>query len=94
LFGFGYNQTGDQYAEFANFENESGDGGIGKIRAFRTFDANVSYDFNLGNTRCSIFVSAKNLGNDVFVASRLNRGQSGIMAGGFRQVNAGLNLVF
>ncbi len=93
LFGLGYNQTGDQYAEFANFENESGDGGVGKIGAFRTFDINASYDFNLGNTRCSVFATAKNLGNDVFVASRLNRGQSGIMAGGFRQINAGLNLI-
>lgn len=92
--GFGYNFVGDQYGEFANFENESGDGGLGKIKSFHTFDANVNYDFMIKDIRSSLFVAAKNLGDDVFVASRLNRGQSGIMSGGFRQVNAGLNFVF
>ncbi len=92
--GFGYNFVGDQYGEFANFENESGDGGLGKIKSFHTFDANVNYDFMIKDIRASLFVAAKNLGDDVFVASRLNRGQSGIMSGGFRQINAGLNFVF
>ena len=92
--GFGYNFVGDQYGEFANFENESGDGGLGKINSFHTFDANVNYDFEIKDIRCTLFMAAKNLGDDVFVASRLNRGQSGIMSSGFRQINAGLNLVF
>ena len=92
--GFGYNYVGEQYGEFANFENESGDGGLGKIKAFSTLDANINYDFDLKDIRCTIFAAAKNLGDDVFVASRLNRGQSGIMPGGFRQINAGLNLTF
>jgi Fe(3+) dicitrate transport protein len=92
--GFGYNYVGEQYGEFAKFENESGDGGIGKIKAFSTIDANINYDFDLKNIRCTLFVAAKNLGDDVFVASRLNRGQSGIMSGGFRQINTGLNLLF
>lgn len=92
--GMGYNYVSDQFAEYANFENESGDGGLGKIKAFSTFDANVAYDFKINNIRCSAFAVAKNLANDVFVSSRLNRGQSGIMVGGFRQINAGLNLIF
>jgi len=92
--GFGYNFVGDQFGEFANFENESGDGGIGKINAFHTFDANINYDFEIKGIRCTLFTAAKNMGDDVFVASRLNRGQSGIMPGGFRQINAGLNLLF
>jgi len=92
--GFGYNFVGDQFAEFANFEHESGDGGVGKIKSFHTFDANINYDFEINNIRCTLFAAAKNLGDDVFVASRLNRGQSGIMSGGFRQINAGLNLMF
>jgi Fe(3+) dicitrate transport protein len=92
--GFGYNFVGDQFAEFANFEHESGDGGVGKIKSFHTFDANINYDFEINNIRCTLFTAAKNLGDDVFVASRLNRGQSGIMSGGFRQINAGLNLMF
>lgn len=92
--GFGYNFVGDQYAEFANFEHESGDGGVGKIKSFHTFDANINYDFEINNIRCTLSAAAKNLGDDVFVASRLNRGQSGIMSGGFRQINAGLNVQF
>jgi Fe(3+) dicitrate transport protein len=92
--GFGYNFVGDQYGEFANFENESGDGGLGKIKSFHTFDANINYDFDVKGIRCTLFAAAKNLGDDVFVSSRLNRGQSGIMPGGFRQINAGLNLMF
>ncbi len=92
--GVSYNYVSDQYAEFANFENESGDGGVGKIKAFHTFDANISYDIEVKRMKYHLFVAAKNLGNDIFVASRLNRGQSGIMPGGFRQVNAGINLSF
>lgn len=93
-FGIGYNYVGDQYAEFANFENESGDGSIGKIKSFNTFDINLSYDFKINNIRCTFFAVAKNLGDNVFVSSRLSRGQSGIMTGGWRQMNAGLNLIF
>lgn len=91
---FSYNYVGSQYAEFANFENESDDGSIGKIPAFSTYDLNLMYDFSISKTKASFFVSGKNLGNQIFVASRLNRGQSGIMPGGFRQINAGLSLDF
>lgn len=92
--GVAYNYVGDQFGEYANFTNESGDGGVGIIKAYHTFDANVSYDFKLGKVRCSAFVAGKNLGDKLFVASRLNRGQSGIMVGGFRQVNSGLTFIF
>ncbi len=92
--GFGYNYVGAQFGEFAKFENESGDGGLGMIKSFHTMDANINYDFDIKTVSCTLFAAAKNLGDDVFVASRLNRGQSGIMTGGFRQINAGLNLVF
>lgn len=86
-----FNYVGDQYAEFANFDNESGDGGIGKISAFQTWDINLMYEGQISdNIKGSFFLSGKNLGNDLFVASRLNRGQSGIMPGGFRQINAGV----
>ena len=79
--------------EFANFENESGDGGIGKIKAYSTYDFNVDYDFNFHGVRCTLFGAAKNLGDQIFVASRLNRGQSGLMPGGFRQINGGINIL-
>ena len=91
--GFTYSRVGQQYAEFANFENESGDGGIGKIKAYSTYDFNVDYDFNFHGVRCTLFGAAKNLGDQIFVASRLNRGQSGLMPGGFRQINGGINIL-
>lgn len=93
-FGMGYHYVGEQFAEFANFEHESGDGGIGKISAFQTVDLNASFDFNFKGMRTTFFVAGKNLGDHIFVASRLNRGQSGIMPGGFRQVTGGVNVIF
>ncbi len=92
--GFGFNHVGKQYAEFANFENESADGAIGVIDPFQSMDVNLNYDLNLERTRCTVFIVCKNLTDKVFVASRLNRGQSGIMPGGFRQINAGINFIF
>lgn len=91
--GLSYTHVGSQYAEFANFENESGDGGLGKIKAFQTVDMNFNYDFNIQKTKCTFFVAGKNLADKVFVGSRLNRGQSGIMPSGFRQINLGFNIL-
>ncbi len=93
-FGFSYNYVGDQYGEFANFTNVSGDGGLGQIKGYSTFDANASIDFNVKTTRMNFFVAGKNLGNQVEVGSRLNRGQSGIIPVGFRQINSGLIIEF
>lgn len=92
--GFSYHFVGDQFAEFANFTNESGEGGLGKISSYSSFDANASYDFKINTTKLNVFVVGKNLGNNVVVGSRLNRGQSGIIPTGFRQINAGIILDF
>lgn len=93
-FGFTYNYVGDQYGEFANFINISGEGGLGQIKGYSSFDFNASIDFNIKSTRCNFFVVGKNLGDDVVVGSRLNRGQSGIIPIGFRQINSGLIMEF
>lgn len=92
--GFTYNYVGDQYGEFANFINVSGDGGLGQIKGYSSFDLNASIDFNIKSTRCNFFVVGKNLGDDVVVGSRLNRGQSGIIPVGFRQINSGIIMEF
>lgn len=94
VFGLAYNFVGDQYAEFANFENVSGDGGIGKIKAFSTYDINAGIDFYFKNVKCQWHLNGKNLGNNIVTGSRLNRGQSGIMPIGFRQINSGLTFEF
>ncbi len=93
-FGLTYNYVSNQFSEFANFVNESGEGGLGQVKAFSTIDANLNYDFNLSSVRCSFFVVGKNLTNQVVVGSRLNRGQSGIMPTGWRQINSGIILEF
>ncbi|MCB0570858.1 MAG: TonB-dependent receptor [Phaeodactylibacter sp.] len=87
--------VGQQYTEFNNFRSESADGSIGELDAFFTVDAYANYEFSIGGKgQMRIFVNGKNLGNDIFRASRLNRATSGIFPGGFRQLIAGLNLSF
>jgi Fe(3+) dicitrate transport protein len=92
--GLSYNYVGDQYAEFANFENVSGDGGLGKIEAFSTYDINLGVDFSIKKVSSHFFIAGKNLGDDIVTGSRLNRGQSGIMPIGFRQINSGITFEF
>ncbi|MEZ4912374.1 MAG: carboxypeptidase-like regulatory domain-containing protein [Saprospiraceae bacterium] len=88
--GASYNWVKEQYAEFANFNAVSGDGGIGKIPTYHSYDGNINYHFKVKKQSLSIFLAAKNIGNNIYVASRLNRGQSGILPAGFRQINIGL----
>lgn len=85
--------VGKQYAEFMNFENESSGGAIGALPAFFTMDAYINYDLKTsGAVRINGFVNGKNLGNQIYRASRLNRATSGIFPGGFRQLIVGLTL--
>lgn len=88
--GASYNWVKEQYAEFANFTAESGDGGIGKIPSYHSYDCNINYQFKVRKHDMSLFLAAKNIGDNIYVASRLNRGQSGILPAGFRQINVGI----
>ena len=81
-----------QYTEFMNFENESADGAIGKLPSYFTMDAYVNYDVSLKETTINFFANGKNLTNQVYRASRLNRAASGIFPGGFRQIILGMNI--
>jgi len=90
--GLTWNFIGSQYTEFANFENESSDGAVGKLNSFQTLDFNLNYDFKLKSKPLSVFIVGKNLQNRIFRMSRLNRANSGIFPGGFRQINIGLYL--
>lgn len=92
-FGVNGHFVSEQYTEFHNFASESADGAIGKLPAFHTIDAFVNYDFVIGKElNATAFVNGKNITNEVYRASRLNRATSGIFGGGFRQVIFGLNL--
>lgn len=83
----------DQYAEFMNFNAESADGAIGKLASFYSLDAYVNYDFIIdGKTSLNVFVNGKNITDNIYRASRLNRAASGVFPGGFRQFIVGVNL--
>lgn len=83
----------EQFTEFHNFKNESLDGAIGKLPAYHSIDAFVNYGFTLGkNLNITAFVNGKNVTNEIYRASRLNRATSGIFGGGFRQIIYGVNM--
>jgi len=92
-FGMMGHYVSEQFTEFHNFEAESADGAIGQLPAYFTVDANLNYRFDIEEkVLFHAFVNGKNITNDIYRASRLNRATSGVFAGGFRQVVAGVNV--
>ena len=91
--GVSYSMVGAQYTEYLNFESETAEGAIGKLDQFGVLDANIGYTFK-SKTRffdgMNVFIAGKNLLDEIYTASRLHRVSSGIMPGGFRQINAGI----
>jgi len=96
--GVNVNYVAKQYTDYLNFENETAEGAIGSLQAFKTIDANVAYSFENSRNKylkgLTLFVAAKNITDEVYKASRLHRLSSGIMPGGFRQINGGLKFNF
>ncbi len=92
--GLEHHYIAAQYAEYANFLAESSDGSIGQLPGYHTYDAQFSYRHKSRGMNWEFFLIGKNLSNEIYRASRLNRVASGIFPGGFRQVNAGIGLVF
>lgn len=90
--GWSGHYVSNQYAEFGNFKNESADGAIGQIQSYLTLDGFVNYEIKRGDSIFRLFINGKNITNDVYRASRLNRATSGIFPGGFRQIIAGINI--
>lgn len=91
--GISAHYVSEQFAEFSNFVAESADGSIGQIPSYLSFDAYMNYDFTIGQSvHMTAFVNGKNLTNDIYRASRLNRGDSGIFGGGFRLFIFGVNM--
>lgn len=82
-----------QFTEFHNFNNESADGAIGELHAYYSMDTFVNYNFNIGKKlNMTAFINGKNITNEIYRASRLNRATSGIFGGGFRQIIFGVNM--
>ncbi len=94
--GISLNYTAEQFTEFFNFTAESADGAIGKLPAYSTFNANASYTVPLKEykNKITIFVAGKNLTNQIYRASRLNRSTGGIFPAGFSQINSGVSMTF
>ena len=96
--GVNYNYVAKQYTDYLNFEHETAEGAIGSLPAFSTLDANLNYSFGQSSQKylkgLTVFVAGKNLTNEIYMASRLHRVSSGIMPGGFRQMNVGLKYEF
>ncbi len=96
--GLNLNYVAKQYTDYLNFDSETAEGAIGSLQAFKTIDANIAYSFENSKNKylggLTLFVAAKNITNQVYKASRLHRLSSGIMPGGFRQINAGIKLNF
>ncbi len=85
--------VGEQFTEFHNFTRESADGAIGELPSFFTMDAFVNYHFRFNKVnRLTVFVNGKNMTNQIYRSSRLNRATSGVFGGGFRQIIFGVNM--
>lgn len=96
--GANLNYVAKQYTDYLNFENETAEGAIGSLGAYKTIDANLAYSFEHHPNKyvhgLNVFVAAKNITNQIYASSRLHRLSSGIMPGGFRQINAGIRYLF
>lgn len=91
--GLQFNYVSSQFTEFINLRAESGEGAIGQLDAYHWFDLNINKELLVFDSKkLSVFLIGKNLANDIYRASRLNRATSGIFPGGFRQINMGFNL--
>jgi Fe(3+) dicitrate transport protein len=91
--GVSGNFVSEQFTEFNNFNTESADGAVGKLPGYYSIDAFFNYGFTLGrNVSMTAFVNGKNITNEIYRASRLNRATSGIFGGGFRQIIFGVNM--
>ncbi|MBI1193845.1 MAG: TonB-dependent receptor [Bacteroidetes bacterium] len=92
--GLEYHYLAAQYAEYANLESETADGSFGKLPAYSTWDAQINYRLNRKKIDWEFFAAGRNLSNEIYRSSRLNRIASGIFPGAFRQVQAGIGLTF
>ena len=87
------------YTDFENIEKIGNKGIVGPVDSYGII--NFSFDYNM-NEKTRIFVSAKNLLDEIYIGSRLhsNPGQpeahlsSGILPGPRRQVNVGIDYAF
>lgn len=93
---FTFNYVSSQFTDYLNLTNETSEGAIGQLKAYTTADINMSYSFAKSKYKSlkgtCIFFDCKNLTSQVYAASRLHRVSSGIMPGGFRQINTGIKI--
>lgn len=95
LDGFGFqidaNFVGDQFGDNNETVTPSADGTVGLIPSYTLWNLTVDYTIRYERFRLKPFLSVKNLGNRLYIASRA---PEGIQPGLFRQVNGGVRISF
>jgi Fe(3+) dicitrate transport protein len=93
--GFGFqidaNVVGDQFADNSETITPSADGTVGLIPSYTLWNLTADYTIRYERFRVKPFLSVKNLGNRIYIASRAPQG---IQPGLFRQVNGGVRISF
>lgn len=81
---FEFRYTDKQFTDFANTVNESQDGTVGMLPAYRNY--NISARYKIPAYGLALHLAVKNLTNEIYRGSRINRTSSGIFPDGFRQI--------
>lgn len=81
---FEFRYTDKQFTDFANTVNESQDGTVGMLPAYRNY--NISARYKIPAYVLALHLAVKNLTNEIYRGSRINRTSSGIFPDGFRQI--------
>jgi Fe(3+) dicitrate transport protein len=85
------NYVSEQFADGLNTFTPSADGRIGKLDSYMLFDATAHYKLPITSVKMAVNVSAKNLTDERYIASRRPQG---IRVGMPRMITAGIDIGF
>jgi Fe(3+) dicitrate transport protein len=85
---FDYKYVSSLFTDFSNTVAESNDGSVGLLPSFDFM--NVSAKYSIPAWRVIFHLTIKNIANEIYRGSRVNRTSSGIFPDGFRQINTGV----
>ncbi|HRE40203.1 MAG TPA: TonB-dependent receptor [Ignavibacteria bacterium] len=89
---FEFRYTDKQFTDFANTVEESPDATVGILPAYRNY--NVSARYKIPAYGLALHFAVKNLTNEIYRGSRINRTSSGLFPDGFRQFIGSIELNF
>gem|GEM_PF-3954746 len=97
---FEFRYTDKQFTDFANTVEESPDATVGILPAYRNYilpayrNYNVSARYKIPAYGLALHFAVKNLTNEIYRGSRINRTSSGLFPDGFRQFIGSIELNF